>query len=338
VSDAIESAVFPGSMVVTAHTAAYEKAQILHRDVSAGNILIADDGSGLLIDWDLSKKVIPDVDTKPRRHSRTVWVLLSYILHTNGLHLQGTWQFISIARLRDHTSWPHEVSDDLESFFWVLLYQVAKCRAAGLNLDEEMQNVFDFHTKLDEHGIVRGGKGKLNTLRNGELDSSTIDALVNTPCRDIIRELTSLFHDFYLHLSARMDLGSLFLSKYEAKRQADPRFLHAHKRLRSSEWVLDMINGHLASEWEVDDDGSLHQTALRPDSKGSANCKKRQASDCKDDKLDSFGMQDGRMPPGFSVSSNDGLSDQGCPYSCKRIYLDPSSHDALDSSDRVSVE
>ncbi len=29
---------------------AYEKAQTLHLDVSAGNILITDDGSGILID------------------------------------------------------------------------------------------------------------------------------------------------------------------------------------------------------------------------------------------------------------------------------------------------
>ncbi|KAI9459045.1 hypothetical protein F5148DRAFT_961396, partial [Russula earlei] len=34
---------------------AYDKAKILHRDVSAGNILIAPDRSGLLIDWDMSK-------------------------------------------------------------------------------------------------------------------------------------------------------------------------------------------------------------------------------------------------------------------------------------------
>jgi RIO-like serine/threonine protein kinase len=59
-------------MILTAHTMAYEKAHILHRDVSAGNILITENGSGMLIDWDLSKKVIPDVDAKPRRHSRTV--------------------------------------------------------------------------------------------------------------------------------------------------------------------------------------------------------------------------------------------------------------------------
>ncbi|KAI9508735.1 hypothetical protein F5148DRAFT_979428, partial [Russula earlei] len=52
-----------------AHTEAYDKAKILHQDVSAGNILIALNGSGMLIDWDLSKKV--DVNL-PRQQSRMV--------------------------------------------------------------------------------------------------------------------------------------------------------------------------------------------------------------------------------------------------------------------------
>ena len=55
-----------------AHTAAYDKTRILHRDVSAGNILITDNGGGILIDWDLSKKVKEHADPKPRQHSRTV--------------------------------------------------------------------------------------------------------------------------------------------------------------------------------------------------------------------------------------------------------------------------
>ncbi|KAH8977385.1 hypothetical protein EDB86DRAFT_2817875 [Lactarius hatsudake] len=57
---------------ITAHTGAYERVGILHRDVSAGNILITEDGSGILIDWDLSKKVVKGGSGTQRQHSRTV--------------------------------------------------------------------------------------------------------------------------------------------------------------------------------------------------------------------------------------------------------------------------
>jgi RIO-like serine/threonine protein kinase len=56
-----------------AHTAAYNKARILHQDISSENILITEEGTGILIDWDLSTKVKgQDADAKPKRHSRTV--------------------------------------------------------------------------------------------------------------------------------------------------------------------------------------------------------------------------------------------------------------------------
>jgi len=54
---------------------AYEKAHTLHRDVSAANILITEGGSGMLIDWDLSKKITKDDNSKARQHSRTVGLL-----------------------------------------------------------------------------------------------------------------------------------------------------------------------------------------------------------------------------------------------------------------------
>jgi hypothetical protein len=41
--------------ILTAHYHTYYDAGILHRDISAGNILITSSGQGLLIDWDLSK-------------------------------------------------------------------------------------------------------------------------------------------------------------------------------------------------------------------------------------------------------------------------------------------
>ena len=60
-------------MHITAHQAAY-KAGILHRDISAGNIMIVaghpDISYGMLIDWDHSKMVKPI--TGARQHTRTV--------------------------------------------------------------------------------------------------------------------------------------------------------------------------------------------------------------------------------------------------------------------------
>jgi len=55
-----------------AHADAYNKGRILHRDISARNILISDSGTGILIDWDLSKKVKDNPDERPRQYSRTV--------------------------------------------------------------------------------------------------------------------------------------------------------------------------------------------------------------------------------------------------------------------------
>lgn len=39
----------------TAHSEAYDKVEILHYDISVGNIMIDQHDRGLLIDWDLSK-------------------------------------------------------------------------------------------------------------------------------------------------------------------------------------------------------------------------------------------------------------------------------------------
>ncbi|PSR76423.1 hypothetical protein PHLCEN_2v8458 [Hermanssonia centrifuga] len=46
---------------------------------------------------------------------------LTYALLTKGLHVQGHWQFASISLLGDPHK-PHEVYDDVESCYWVLLY------------------------------------------------------------------------------------------------------------------------------------------------------------------------------------------------------------------------
>ncbi|KAH9961812.1 hypothetical protein BC827DRAFT_1267471 [Russula dissimulans] len=240
---------------ILAHSVAYEKTRILHRDVSAGNILITEEDSGILIDWDLSKKVMPEVDAKPRKYSRT-----------------GTWQFMSAARLIDPITRRHNLADDLESFLWVLLYQVTKHRnTACMDLSSEMWNIFNSHTTTNRDGDPRGGVGKLCFLRGLELHPEVVKLFVKTPCRNIIEELRDLFHDLYLNVGLRppYPIPVSGTSEHDpladsgAESTQDPRTKAASERLSSSEWVLNMVNGHLASKWVIDDDRGLDPSEIR---------------------------------------------------------------------------
>ncbi|KAH9992532.1 hypothetical protein BJV74DRAFT_962476, partial [Russula compacta] len=140
-----------------------------------------------------------------------------------------------------------------------------------------MQFVFDYHTDLDHHGNVKGGKGKLSCVREVELAPPAVYSLVATPCCDIIEELRTLLRDFYRYTSIDTSLDPHAQLSYEAKRERDPRVKDARNKLSSSQWILDMINGHLASEWDVADDGSLLKTELRPDPSADRNRRKRKA-------------------------------------------------------------
>ncbi|KAI0781505.1 hypothetical protein BD413DRAFT_462844, partial [Trametes elegans] len=91
-------------------------AGLLHRDVSAGNILVCpmEDGScyvskgGLLGDWEHAKNIRDDGrnDGKHQGRRQTERV--------------GTWQYISAYSL-DHPLEPMTIADDIESFFSILL-------------------------------------------------------------------------------------------------------------------------------------------------------------------------------------------------------------------------
>ncbi|KAI0649737.1 hypothetical protein C8Q79DRAFT_1006084 [Trametes meyenii] len=84
---------------------AWEKAEILHRDISASNILIYDapTGSlGVLADWDLAK-------TKDRLSNQ----------NATQPSRSGTWQFLSALR-QCFPMTPCRLSDDLESFMHVI--------------------------------------------------------------------------------------------------------------------------------------------------------------------------------------------------------------------------
>jgi len=194
---------------------------------------------------------------------------------------------------------------------------VAKCRnARALNLVEQMRHVFDHHTDMDHTGMITGGDGKLACVRDARLDRPIVRALVQTPCKGIIEDFRAVFRDFYLYIPTLTDV-SLGLS-YEADREEDPQVKDAREKLSSSRWVLAMVNRHLACQWNVDDDGSLHTTMLHPDSVANMDRRKRKAPDSRDDEDVNFNQRrKGRLPPLTPVnskSSRDSLWSQRGPH------------------------
>ncbi|KAI0365299.1 hypothetical protein BV20DRAFT_906689, partial [Pilatotrama ljubarskyi] len=104
------------------HWDATEKAQLLHRDVSGGNVLILprltrDSRSGktwlkwrgLLADWEMSKPIHDKEELRrPRQPPRT-----------------GTWQFLSVGMLGRKPKAPG-IPDELESLLYVILYYAVR--------------------------------------------------------------------------------------------------------------------------------------------------------------------------------------------------------------------
>ncbi|KAH8916853.1 hypothetical protein BT69DRAFT_1227752, partial [Atractiella rhizophila] len=122
-----------------AHKEAFEKTGILHRDISAGNIVLnaadADEG-GFLIDWESAKT---ETMTDPGMNER-----------------MGTYQFLSIRLLEDMgnpVAAKHELQDDLESFVWVLYWMAAKY--APTTADDQNRMTLEFFDDPDPKRAAR---------------------------------------------------------------------------------------------------------------------------------------------------------------------------------------
>ena len=98
---------------IKGHQSLYENANILHRDISKNNIIIADaendgDPRGMLIDLDLAK----ELNTGP----------------SGARHRTGTMEFMAIEVLQGHN---HTYRHDLESFFYVFLWTIIRYDPEG---------------------------------------------------------------------------------------------------------------------------------------------------------------------------------------------------------------
>src|SRR6266850_5024167 len=112
----------------------YKKAGILHRNVtgSVGNTMITKGGKGVLIDWEMCKRVGVDEETRRMDPGQQNTLYASELLYFRGLGLaavlvttrifQGTREFIA-ARLSTPEEPPsYNLVVDLESFVHVLIW------------------------------------------------------------------------------------------------------------------------------------------------------------------------------------------------------------------------
>ncbi|KAJ2972400.1 hypothetical protein NUW54_g12276 [Trametes sanguinea] len=149
---------------VETHGNAYKRKGLLHRDISAGNVLMypkqvvvkgktVEARVGILADWELAKRVsIPNAEDAPRQPDRT-----------------GTWQFTSAMAL-DNPKKRIVVQDDMESFLHLMLYYAIRflphnCRNVGKFMDDY------FDGQLEEDGVYYGGEKKLNAMTEGKLST-----------------------------------------------------------------------------------------------------------------------------------------------------------------------
>ena len=179
-----------------------------------------------------------------------------------------------------------------------------------VNLSNQMRQVFDHHDDMDDDGIITGGEGKLMCLTGrGNLNPRTIRDLVKTPCKNIIEELRSLFDDLYRHVPASIDKRPEMQEIIQSDQDQDEAVQTARKKLQSSEGVLAIINKHLASNWDLDNDGSPFKFDLGLETQMSRCRRKRKAAN---DGRNFNELRRGRFPPSNS-SQLSGMFDLQLP-------------------------
>ncbi|RPD52761.1 hypothetical protein L226DRAFT_541035 [Lentinus tigrinus ALCF2SS1-7] len=147
-----------------AHQAAYEKAGIIHRDISSGNILLYQGANGvwmgLLNDWELSKRVDSPAARQPDR--------------------TGTWQFMS-ARALNNPDKEILVEDEIEAFFHVLLFHAVRFLPHSIHPDRVpkfLEDYFDSCVTFD--GEYRCGSAKSMAMEGGFISITTYNLTPTT--------------------------------------------------------------------------------------------------------------------------------------------------------------
>ncbi|RDB30034.1 hypothetical protein Hypma_013868 [Hypsizygus marmoreus] len=267
--------------------AAYEKAKIMHRDISIGNILIVGE-SGLLIDWDLAKRVFEaETDggtdrsnpTNDKGNGMNNGSSTAPKPNPNGprqMERSGTWQFIAARLLVARNVPAHTLADDMESLVHVLNWVSLRCMPHDLSPDELaslLNSVFNYHEKVE--GKDQGGVGKEHFLTTGSIDTV---GLKNPAMVSLLLKLAHTFAVEYERPPAPESLAILdkvdkdkslkdtWTDEEEDLYALARSYCRRQARRKDPSWVLGLFKHALKNEKWTPGDGSVeNKLAAKPD-------------------------------------------------------------------------
>ncbi|KIJ13561.1 hypothetical protein PAXINDRAFT_13524 [Paxillus involutus ATCC 200175] len=227
-----------------AHWFAYNTVKVLHRDISLGNIILTDDGEGLLIDWELAKKVD---ENAARRRERT-----------------GTWQFMSAMLLRN-PGMKHTLQDDIESFLHVLVWASIKYVPAtnAYSAEErgsDLRRIFDAIDFVKD-GAAIGGTIKSAAFAAGTYPPPNFKPKRPSPLLGLLEAFSSPFKSRYIakppteEERARVERVGDWTDK-EFRRLSDKvsQYDEDMTILKTSEWFIKTLEKALQTDgWPSDD-------------------------------------------------------------------------------------
>ncbi|KAI0708485.1 hypothetical protein C8Q76DRAFT_814956 [Earliella scabrosa] len=241
-----------------AHKRAYDTFNILHRDLSVGNILLYKHTwkgrtmtVGLLSDWDLAKTREQLEESEPAQRDRS-----------------GTWRFMS-ALLQQIPGKRHEVSDDLESAFhifrWCAIKYFPHTDCSSASMIEEMLRQFDWYA-ANEKPVPRGSLAKFKNV----VEARPIYGLHRKhPFTKMLFQLGTLFSDHY----EKLGLRPTFVSAEEADIEVDSETdveeeLYHRTRRDANRDVYATIEQHVASFTAPSATGDTSPYFVLPDTIG----------------------------------------------------------------------
>ncbi|KAH6897912.1 hypothetical protein BKA70DRAFT_745094 [Coprinopsis sp. MPI-PUGE-AT-0042] len=171
---------------------------ILHRDISDNNVLLTDNDEGVLTDWDLCIVVkYPDGSPRP--------------LSARQRYRTGTWAYMSVRLLRniEGPDAAHELSDDLESFAWLVLdiaVGMLEWESHG-HTAQSMNEVFSDAKYINSRWM--GGDFKQQALQTrGYMSLAKLCFLGNQALTMWWQTVHTQLATFYNHLSGALNLDN----------------------------------------------------------------------------------------------------------------------------------